>query len=113
MAMDITPISVDPAQTRQAAQERPAPPQEKPQGEIVPPAFTEADIKVALQDLEQVSLTFNRRLQFSVNQKLNQVVVKVIDMETDTVIREIPPKELQMVHERIREAIGLLLDERI
>ncbi len=39
------------------------------------------------------------------------MVVKVIDGNTDKVIKELPPKELQRVHMRIREAIGLLLDE--
>ena len=37
--------------------------------------------------------------------------LSVIDTDTDKVVREIPPKELQNVYERIREAIGLLLDE--
>jgi flagellar protein FlaG len=40
-------------------------------------------------------------------------VVKVIDADTDKVIREIPPAELQHVHERIREVIGILFDERV
>jgi flagellar protein FlaG len=65
-----------------------------------------------LQDLQGVSVTFNRRLSFSVNEKLGQVVVKVIDADTDKVVREIPPTELQHVYERIREVIGLLFDEK-
>jgi flagellar protein FlaG len=73
----------------------------------------EIDLRAALADLEQVSLAFNRRLQFSVNTKIDQVVVKVVDQETDKVIKEIPPRELQIVHERIRDAIGLLFDEKI
>lgn len=77
------------------------------------PLESEVDMQSALLDLSQVSLMFNRRLQFSVNTKLDQVVVKVIDEETDTVIKEIPPRELQLVHERIREAIGILFDEKI
>jgi flagellar protein FlaG len=71
------------------------------------------DVKDAIQKLTQVGLAFNRRLQFSVNDKSNEVVVKVIDEETDKVIKEIPARELQIVHERIKEALGLLIDERI
>jgi len=41
------------------------------------------------------------------------VVVKVIDGETDKVIKVLPPEELQRLHVRIREAIGLLFDEKI
>jgi flagellar protein FlaG len=94
--------------------------------QILPPAFAavqpavrktavdpEIDMRAALSELQQVGLAFNRRLQFSINQKLNEVVVKVVDQETDKVIKEIPPRELQIVHERIRDAIGLLFDEKI
>lgn len=56
---------------------------------------------------------FNRRLKFSVSEGLNRIVVKVIDAETDKVIKEIPPEALQRLHIRMREAIGLLIDESI
>jgi flagellar protein FlaG len=52
------------------------------------------------------------RLAFSVNSKLDEVVVKVINTDTDKVVREIPPVELQHVSERIREVVGLLFDHR-
>lgn len=69
------------------------------------------DLKTAIRDIQRVSEAFNRRLSFSINEKLGQVVVKVIDNDTDKVVREIPPTELQHVYERIREAIGLLFDK--
>ena len=70
-----------------------------------------ADLKTAIRDLQRVSEAFNRRLSFSLNEKLGQVIVKVIDNDTDMVVREIPPTELQHVYERIREVIGLLFDK--
>ena len=72
---------------------------------------TPADLRTAIRDIQRVSEAFNRRLSFSINEKLGQVVVKVIDNDTDKVVREIPPTELQHVYERIREAIGLLFDK--
>ena len=69
------------------------------------------DLKTAIRDLQRVSLAFNRHLSFSINEKLGQVVVKVIDDETDKVVREIPPTELQHVYEKIREVLGLLFDK--
>jgi len=77
-----------------------------------PAAPSPAEIAGVAQDLQRVSAAMNRRLSFSVNEKLGQVVVKVIDADTDKVIKEIPPEELQHVYERIREVIGLLLDEQ-
>jgi flagellar protein FlaG len=62
------------------------------------------------QDLQRA---FSRRLQFVVDQSSKQVIVKVIDKETDKVIKELPPEELQRLHRNIKEAIGLLYDELV
>jgi len=91
-----------------AAQQAEARPAISPQ----PGVRTPPDLGALTADLERVSAAFNRRLSFSINEKLGQVVVKVIDADTDKVIKEIPPEELQRVYERIREVIGLLLDEK-
>ena len=66
-----------------------------------------------IDDIVNYAQYFNKRLKFSVNEELEQVVVKVIDAQTDKVIKEIPPEVLQRLHVRIREAIGLLIDESI
>ena len=73
----------------------------------------DVDIAQIAKDLQIVSRAINRRLKFSINRDLNQVVVKVIDRETDKVIKELPSEEIQRLHVRIREAIGLLIDEVI
>jgi flagellar protein FlaG len=70
-------------------------------------------IEATLAEIERISFILNRKLKFSVNRELNQVVVKVIDGNTDKVIRELPPEELQRLHLRIRETIGILFDEKI
>lgn len=74
---------------------------------------SDIDIEQIAEELRMVSRAFNRRLKFSVNRDLNQVVVKVIDKQTDKVIKELPSEEIQHLHVRIREAIGLLIDEEI
>jgi len=61
-------------------------------------------------DLER---TFNRKLRFVVDLDSKQVIVKVIDKETDKVIRELPPEELQRLHRNIKEAIGISFDELV
>ena len=73
----------------------------------------DVDFEQIAEDLQLVTEAFNRRLKFSINKELGQVVVKVIDKETDKVIKELPPEEIQRLHVRIREAIGLLIDEEI
>lgn len=63
------------------------------------------------QQMEAMSGIFDRKLQFRVNEELKRVVVKVIDSNTDKVIREIPSAEIQKLQLRIKEALGLLFDE--
>jgi len=71
------------------------------------------EVQRMLREIVNFSDTFNRRLKFSVNRDLDQVVVKVIDRSTDKVIREIPHEGLQRLHLRLKEAMGLLFDEEI
>jgi flagellar protein FlaG len=73
----------------------------------------QGNIDAMAEELEHVSAIFNRKLKFTVDRELNEVVVKVIDTTTDKVIKELPPEALQRLHVRIREALGLLFDETI
>ena len=66
-----------------------------------------------MAELENITVAFNKKLKFEVNHQSNDVTVKVIDPETDKVIKVLPPKELQRLHSRIKETIGFLFDERI
>ncbi|MDR2741810.1 MAG: flagellar protein FlaG [Treponema sp.] len=72
-----------------------------------------AGIHSTVKDLERLSLIFNRKLRFHVDQESHEVIVKVIDSETDKVIKVLPPEELQRLHSRVKEAIGFLFDEQV
>lgn len=71
------------------------------------------EVQEVAGELERISLAFNKRLKFNVDYKSHEVTVKVIDPETDKVIRELPSQELQKLRDKIREAIGLLFDEQV
>lgn len=106
MTIDVSTVTM----TQLQASQREATPRIK-KGDVMK---TEPPVSMdeVIAELSDVSAALNKRLAFSINDKLGQVVVKVIDTSTDKVIREIPPAELQHVHERIREVIGILFDER-
>jgi hypothetical protein len=82
-----------------------------------PPVASKAvpgdDLRRAADVLEQTFRLFNKRLKISVNEEIDRVVVKVIDGNTDKIIKEIPPEELQRLIARIKETIGLLFDQKI
>jgi len=64
-------------------------------------------------DLQRIGNALNKKLQFVVDHRSNEVIVKVIDKETDKVIKEIPPEELQRLYRNLSEAIGLLFNEMV
>ena len=64
-------------------------------------------------DLQRIGLVFNKKLQFEVDHNSKEVIVKVIDKETDKVIKELPPEELQRLHHNLKETIGFLFDESV
>lgn len=77
------------------------------------PSYTKEELQHSAQVLEQTFRLFNKRLEFSVNEEIDRVVVKVVDGATDKIIKEIPPAEFQRLIARIKETIGLLFDQQI
>jgi flagellar protein FlaG len=71
------------------------------------------DIQKVTADIAQISQTFNKKLQFVVDQQTHEVIVKVIDKTTDKVIKVLPPEELQRLHRKLQEAIGFLFNEEV
>ncbi|MDR1931084.1 MAG: flagellar protein FlaG [Treponema sp.] len=71
------------------------------------------EIQDTAADLERVTLAFNKKLRFVVDHQSHEITVKVIDPQTDKVIKVLPPEELQRLHRRLKETIGFLFDERI
>ena len=53
-----------------------------------------------------------RTLQFSVDAQTKSTVVKVIDSETNTVIRQIPSEEILSISKRLEAATGVLVNDK-
>jgi flagellar protein FlaG len=71
------------------------------------------DIREVLANLEKIISQFNRRFEFVADDTIDRIVVKVIDKQTDKVIKEIPPVEIQHLLVRLKEMMGLLVNEQI
>ncbi len=63
-------------------------------------------------DTTPMQTSVGKKLQYNVNEKLDQVVVKVVDPETNEIVREIPSTETQAMRVRVKDAIGNFIDER-
>jgi flagellar protein FlaG len=67
----------------------------------------------AVSDLNVIVQRMRRELQFTVEQDSGEVVVKVIDTETDQVVRQIPPEEVVELRRRLSEAAGAIFRDSV
>jgi flagellar protein FlaG len=67
----------------------------------------------SIRELQRLSDSMDRRVRFNVNEELGRVVVKIVDPDTDKVIKEIPSADIQKLQIRIKETLGLLFDKQI
>jgi flagellar protein FlaG len=54
----------------------------------------------------------NRHFEISIHEKTNNIMVRVIDSETNQVVREIPPEKILDLIANLWELAGLIVDER-
>ncbi len=73
---------------------------------------SEQQIKEAITRANNKMKGHRTRCEFSYHEETKRVSIKVLDKETDEVIREIPPEERLDMIERMWDIAGLLIDER-
>ena len=56
--------------------------------------------------------SFDRRLEFSIHEATKEIMVKVINTEDDSTIREIPSEKILDMVARMWEMAGILVDEK-
>jgi flagellar protein FlaG len=54
---------------------------------------------------------FNRKIHLEVEDDIDMVIVKIIDSETEEVIRQVPPEELVELSKNAKELKGLLISK--
>lgn len=69
------------------------------------------DVQGEIEKLNRIVKNYNNKINFDVDQKTNQVVVKVVDGETDKIIRQIPPEEILNLSQRMDELRGMIFDD--
>jgi len=69
-----------------------------------------AAIQDRVVELNSYMQNLNRSLQFSIDQQSGDTIIKVIDSETDELIRQIPAEELLVLRSSLEEYRGMLLE---
>lgn len=86
-------------------------------GQVQPPeqtaaAVAEEDVRQVVSNLNDYAQILNRDLQFSVDEDSGRTVIKVIDKETNNVIRQIPSEQVLELARHFSAGEGLHLREQ-
>ncbi len=81
--------------------------------ELKPSEISREDVEGMVEALKDLTETLQTKLNFSVDAGTNSIVVKVIDKDTDKVIRQIPPEAMLELQEKMQDLSGFLLSENI
>lgn len=72
----------------------------------------EHEVIQAIERANKHIRTYDRRLEFSIHEGTKQIMVKVINTENDSVIREIPSERILDMVAHLWEVAGILVDEK-
>ena len=85
----------------------------KAEPDAMGPATADA-LKVAAQRMQTVIETATgRQLDFTLNERFKELIVRISDRKSGEVIKEFPSKEFMMLRERLSDLIGLFINEKI
>jgi flagellar protein FlaG len=73
---------------------------------------SEQQIKNAISQANNKMKSHRTKCEFSYHEETKRVSIKVVDKETQEVIREIPPEETLEMVQKMWELAGMLVDER-
>jgi flagellar protein FlaG len=72
----------------------------------------EREVIVAIENANKHFKLYDRRLEFSIHEKTKEIMVKVINTEDDTIIREIPSEKILDMVAKLWEMAGIFVDEK-
>lgn len=73
---------------------------------------TEHEVIQAIESANKHFKSYDRRLEFSIHDKTKQIMVKVINTEDDSIVREIPSEKILDMVAKLWEMAGIFVDEK-
>jgi len=73
---------------------------------------TKEDLQKLTEQLNKEMAPLNPDIKFKYDDKVNELVVNVMDKNTDKVIRKIPSDEALKIMEQMRKLVGALFDDK-
>lgn len=75
--------------------------------------FFSEELEKGIEEINDTIEALNKDLRFMIHEESDRMMVEVINLDKNEVIKEIPPRELLDMIGRIREMVGLIIDEKI
>ncbi|SDO45222.1 flagellar protein FlaG [Alkalicoccus daliensis] len=75
--------------------------------------WSQDDLDRGIEAMNDLSVFRERSLAFEHHEKLNRTMVKIIDRETEEVVREIPPEKFLDMISSMLEFAGIIIDEKV
>ncbi|MDQ0339917.1 flagellar protein FlaG [Caldalkalibacillus uzonensis] len=75
--------------------------------------LTKEDLEKRIKGLNEFMQPAYKSLRFELHEELDRYFVRLIDLETQEVIREIPPEKLLDMYASMLEYVGLIVDEKV
>lgn len=73
----------------------------------------EDEVRESVKDVNEIVDKVKEGLSFQIHEETEKMMVKVVDLNTDEVIKELPPEEMLDLQARIHEMVGILIDETV
>jgi flagellar protein FlaG len=73
----------------------------------------EDEVRESVKDINEIVDKVKEGLSFQIHEDTEKMMVKVVDLNTDEVIKELPPEEMLDLQARIHEIVGILIDETV
>jgi flagellar protein FlaG len=85
-----------------------------PDKEVSNIAKTEvAEIEKKIEGVNQFLKSSNTNIKFNLHEELKEYYITIVDVETDEVIKEVPPKKLLDIYAAMIDTLGLFIDKKI
>ncbi len=75
--------------------------------------FSQEEVIDIIEKANKDFVAYDRRFEFSIHEGTKEIMVKVIDVTTDEVIRELPPEKILDMVAAIWEVVGIIVDKKI
>jgi flagellar protein FlaG len=71
------------------------------------------DVEKALAKINDLAKSLSRELSFSYDDRIDKVVVKVMEGGSEKVIRQIPPEEMIRLSVKMDDIMGMLINQSV